>query len=96
MKVTIEGTPKQIRSAARTIADGPPKRRHILKAESERIASRRRVVHRAFLLTRDDTLGSRAFLDALTGRAEVTDSLVLAAEAVVAQQEGHHGKTVEC
>lgn len=86
MKVTIEGTPKQVRIAARHVADGPNRRRSTTKAERELIASRRRIVHRAFLLARNEP-GSEAFLDALTGKADVTDSLVLAAETVIANAE---------
>lgn len=96
MRITIEGDQAQIRAACkqivkaipRPVLTGPTERMKLLRARRNAREIRdhqHRLVHRAFLLTRNDPSQAgiaKEFLAALTGKSKIDDALVLAAESI--------------
>lgn len=98
MRVTIEGSVSQVQEACWTIGEATRQEierqrqhrsasRQANKERRERIAANRKTIHRAYLIARRDPTLKGAMTDfvaALTGRAGISDELLLAADVVIA------------
>lgn len=92
VKVTIEGTMEQVSAALGSFAPParPRKNKSLASVEREKIAERRKILCRAFKLTRNDPAQSflaRRLLAAITGKDSATDKLIDEATLVVLNHE---------